>query len=146
MINTNNKAYIFIHTIWAVKDRQPLLTKPVRKILFAHIQKSAEEKGTKILIINGIEDHVHCLVQLHPTQNLSKVLKDIKGESSHWLNETQLLKEPFEWQDGYAAYSVSPTSVKNVMDYIYHQEQHHQSQDMEKELQRMEDMVAEQKL
>lgn len=140
------KAYIFIHTIWAVKERQPWLTKPVRKILFAHLQKTFEERGTKIHIINGVDDHVHCLLQLHPAQNLFKVVKDMKETAAAWLNDTQLIKENFDWEEGYAAYSVSPTAVKNVMDYIYNQEQHHQSQDLEKELQRMEDMVAEQKL
>lgn len=81
-----------------------------------------------------MEDHVHCLIQMHPTQNLSQILKSIKGESSHWLNENKLLPEQFEWQDGYAAYSVSPSGVKQVMDYIYKQEEHHKTKTLESEL------------
>lgn len=129
-----NKTYLFVHVIWSTKNRERLLPKPVRVILFSHIQKNSEEKGIKLMIINGVEDHLHCLVQLHPTQNLSKVIKDIKGESSHWLNETKLLQQEFEWQDGYAAYSVSPSAVKQVMDYIYKQEEHHQTRTLESEL------------
>src|SRR4051812_34111040 len=134
ILSANNKVYLFTHIIWSVKNRQPLLSKPIRKVLFSHIQKNAEEKGIKVLIVNGIEDHIHCLVQLHPAQNLSQIIKFIKGESSHWLNESKLIASQFEWQDGYAAYSVSPLNVKNVLDYIYKQEQHHQVKNFEQEM------------
>lgn len=131
---SHNKVYLFIHVIWSIANRERLLTKPVRVILCAHIQKNAEEKGVELLMVNGAEDHLHCLLKLHPTQNLSQVIKFIKGESSHWLNENKILQQEFEWQDGYAAYSVSPSTVKQVMDYIYKQEEHHKTKTLESEL------------
>jgi len=128
------KAYLFVHAIWCVQNRDPLLTRPVRKILFAQIQKDSEEKGMKVLAVNGVEDHVHCLLQLLPSQNLTQVIKSIRTLSSGWLNENKLLAAPFEWEEGYAAYSVSPSSLKQVMDFIGKQEDHHKSKTLESEL------------
>ena len=130
----HRKIYLFIHVIWSVYQQQKLSAKPIRKVLFANIQKRAEEKGIKILIINGVEDHVHCLLQLLPSQNLLQVVKSIKTESSQWLNENKLLPEGFEWEDEYAAYSVSPSVVNQVIDYINKQEDHHKTKTLEKEM------------
>ncbi|HEY8401755.1 MAG TPA: IS200/IS605 family transposase [Cytophagaceae bacterium] len=78
---------IYIHTIWAVKNREPLLTKNIRHKLFDHILKVSRDKGFYIDFINGIEDHVHCLISLTPKYSLSKTIKDIKGASSQWIKE-----------------------------------------------------------
>jgi putative transposase len=134
MHTPHNKTYLFVHIIWSVKSRVPLLKKEIRKVLFPHIKQNAERNETKILIINGIEDYVHCLLQMHPSQNLSQIIKSIKGESSHWINENNFLAETFQWQDGYAAYSVSPSAVDKVLDYIYNQEEHHKKRFLEEEL------------
>jgi putative transposase len=126
--------YLFVHAIWSVRLREPLLSKPVRRVLFAHIQKEGEEKGIRVLAVNGVEDHVHCLVQLLPSQNLSQVVRSIRTFSSGWLNETKLLAAPFEWEEDYVAISVSPSSLKQVTDYIGKQEEHHKSRTLESEL------------
>jgi len=139
-MNDHNKVYLFVHIIWSVYHQQALLTKPIRKVLFANIQKRTEEKGIRILIINGVEDHVHCLLQLHPAQNLLQVIKSVKTESSEWLNENKLLQVDFEWDEGYAAYSVSPSVVNQVIDYINNQEEHHKTKTLEKELEVFEKM------
>ena len=128
------KVYLFVHAIWSVRQREPLLSKPVRRVLFAHIQKEGEEKGMRVLAVNGVEDHVHCLVQLLPSQNLSQVIKSIRALSAGWLNETKLLAAPFEWEENYVAISVSPSSLKQVTDYIAKQEEHHKSRTLESEL------------
>jgi putative transposase len=133
-MNDLPKAYLFVHVIWCVQNREPLLSKPVRRILFAHMQKESEEKGMKVLAINGVEDHVHCLLQLMPSQNLTQVIKSIRTLSSGWLNGNKFLTVPFEWEEGYAAYSVSPSSLKQVMDFIGKQEDHHKSKTLESEL------------
>ena len=139
-MNDHNKVYLFVHIIWSVHQRQSLLAKPIRKVLFANIQKRAEEKGIRILVINGVEDHVHCLLQLHPAQNLLQVINSVKTESSQWLNENKLLLVEFEWEDGYAAYSVSPSGVNQVIDYINKQEEHHKTKTLEKEMEVFEKM------
>jgi REP element-mobilizing transposase RayT len=129
-----NRIYLFVHAIWRTNEGQSLLTKPVRNVLFAHMKTFAEGRMIKILIINGVEDHVHCLLQLHPLQTLSKVVKDIREDAATWLNENRIVESEFAWQESFVAYSVSPTAVKQVWEYIERQEEHHKSKTLENEL------------
>ncbi|MFT3824584.1 MAG: IS200/IS605 family transposase [Chitinophagaceae bacterium] len=134
LTNGHTKVYLFIHAIWAVKDREPLLTKPIRTILFAHLQKNAEEKGVRVLAVDGVDDHLHCLIQMLPAQNLTQVVNSLKTEGADWINESRFIKRFFEWQEGYAAYSVSPSGVKQVIDYLPKQEEYHKTKTLESEL------------
>jgi REP element-mobilizing transposase RayT len=129
-----NKTYLFIHVIWRTINGELFLTRPVRNVLFSHIRTAAEEKMVKILIMNGVEDHVHCLLQLHPMQTLAKVVKDIKVESAQWINDNKIVASEFGWQDNYVAYSVSPSAIRQVWEYIERQEEHHKTKSLENEL------------
>jgi putative transposase len=129
-----NKLFLFVHAIWRVNDAEPCLSKSIRKVLFAHLLKQAAENGINIMCLNGVEDHVHCLLRLQAAQNLAQVMKSIKTNSAEWLNGTKLLAGPFEWEEGFAAYSVSPSGVKAVMDYIEKQEDWHLTRTLEDEL------------
>jgi len=126
--------YLFVHVILSVRGREAMLTKPVRRVLLVHLQKESGERGIKIVAAGGVEDHVHCLLQLMPAQNLVQVVKSIRTMSADWLNDNKLLASGFEWEDGYAAYSVSPTGVQQVIDYISKQEDIHRSRTLESEL------------
>lgn len=126
--------YLFVHVIWSVARREAVLTKPVRRVLFAHMQKDGGERGLKIVAAGGVEDHVHCLLQLMPSQNLAQVVKSIRGSSADWLNDNKLLTTVFEWEEGYMAYSVSPSGVASVVDYIGKQEEYHRTKGLESEL------------
>jgi putative transposase len=128
------KTYLYAHVIWAIRNKETRLSKPIRVVLFSHLQKTAEEEGIKIMQVGGAADHVHVLVQLHPAQNLAQVIRQLKAESSDWLNATQLLPQGFEWEEEYAAYSVSPSAVKQVMDYLDRQEEYHKTKSLEAEL------------
>ena len=120
-----NYIALYVYLIWTTKYREPVLHKAVRYELFDHIRTEAIKNNIDIKIINGVEDHVHCLVALKTTQNVANVVKTIKGESSHWLNEADKIDGLFVWQDGYGAISVSPQLVPRVTRYIFNQEQHH---------------------
>mgnify|MGYP001209319015 CR=1 FL=1 len=133
-MSSNPKLLLFIHVIWQVKNRDLLLTKPVRTVLFAHIKKHGEENGIRMLAVNGVEDHVHALLQLHAAQNLAQVMKSIRTNAADWINEGRFLQGHFEWQDDYAAYTVSPSNVKQVIDYINKQEEHHKTKTLDSEL------------
>jgi putative transposase len=126
--------YLFVHVIWCVRGREALLTKPVRRVLFAHIQKEGEEKGLRIAAAGGVEDHVHCLIQLLPSQNLLQVTKSIRMAMAAWLNETRLLSTTVEWEEDFYAYSVSPSGVRQVIDFIGKQEEYHKTKTLENEL------------
>lgn len=134
MAGTNHKIWLFVHLIVTVHERKPLLKKPIRTVLFAHLQRNAAEKGIKVTAVNGVDDHMHLLVQLHPAQNLLQVMKALKSESAHWINDSNLLTERFEWEEIYAAYTVSPSGVKQVADFIGKQEEYHKSKSLESEL------------
>jgi putative transposase len=116
---------LYIHLVWATKDRLPLLDKEIRPELFAHIRENAKSKSIIIDTIGGYNEHIHILISLDPTQTISNILNLIKGESSHWINKSLLTKGKFEWQDEYFAVSVSPSIIGKVRDYILNQETHH---------------------
>ena len=126
--------YLYAHVIWSVRGREALLGKAVRRVLFAHMQKEGAEKGIRIVAAGGVEDHVHCLVQLMPAQNLSQVVKSIRASSAGWLNETRLLSTEFGWEEEYYAYSVSPSGVRQVIDFIAKQEEYHKTKTLDSEL------------
>ena len=125
---------LWVHLIWATKHREALLHKSVRIVLYKQIREIAVQKGYHLDFINGVEDHVHCLFSVGPSCSISQIAKNIKGASSHWLNEKGLIEGPFRWQDGYAAFSVSPSNVQRVRNYIRNQELHHKKVGFEAEL------------
>ena len=90
----------------------------------------------RIVAIGGVEDHVHCLLQLMPSQNLLQVLRTIRGLAAAWINDSKFLtlSGEFEWDEEYWAASVSPSGVKQVVEYIGKQEEHHKTKTLESEL------------
>lgn len=117
---------IWVHLVWGTKRREPLLEKSVRFQIFEHIRETAREKGIHIDFINGHIDHVHCLISMNPKQNIADIAKQLKGESSHWVNnKTTLLKHKLEWCEDYYAVSIGVSGLDAVREYIRNQESHH---------------------
>jgi REP element-mobilizing transposase RayT len=116
---------IWIHAVWATKNREPFLSKQLRRELFPHIIEYAKTKNIYITCMNGYTDHVHCLFAVHPEQNIAKIIKLMKGESSFWINRNQLCSSRFEWQNEYSAFSVSESKLSKIKNYIRNQEKHH---------------------
>jgi putative transposase len=102
------------------------LDKAWRSTVWGVIGNLVNETGCKTLIINGVEDHVHCLIGLKPVVSVSDLLKVIKAKSSKYINEHNLTPHRFEWQDGYGVFSYSQAQIDNVYQYIKNQETHHQ--------------------
>jgi len=127
---------IWIHTVWSTKKRVPFLRKEIRGKVFKHIEQNAKAKGYHVDCINGISDHVHCLLLLRSGQNLSDIMMTLKGESSHWINENNMTENTFGWQNDYYAVSACVSQLKTLRHYIKNQEQHHRDReyDFEKEL------------
>ena len=98
---------IWIHLVWSTKSREPILFDKIRKDVFFHIKESATEKDFHLDMINGTEDHLHCLLSLNPKFAISDIVNELKGESSHWINEQNMMKVKFTWQRGLGAFSVS---------------------------------------
>lgn len=116
---------LWIHCVWSTKLRFPFLKRNLRILLFDHIIKNADTKSIEIIQIGGWEEHVHLLLKIHPSQNLSSIIHLIKGESSSWINKELHFSGSFAWQDSYYAESISIKDIKAVNNYIKNQEEHH---------------------
>ena len=117
---------IFIHYVWATKNRKPILVMPHRQTLFDHIKQNALLKDIYLDRINGYKDHIHCLVWLKPEQTIDHVAQLLKGESAYWYNNLSGIGgNKLQWQKNYFAVSVSLSMMGRVRTYIDNQEQHH---------------------
>lgn len=121
----NTYYQIYIQAIFAVKHRKALIGKSWRGKCFAVIGQLINETGCKTVIVNGTEDHVHCLIQMKPDTTISEVMKNAKSKSSKWINENNFLNTRFEWQSGFGAFSYNKRDIKDVLNYIKNQEEHH---------------------
>jgi putative transposase len=121
----NTYTQIHLQLIFAVKYRAAMIHQSWEEELNKYIAKIISENNHKLIIINGMPDHLHILIGMRPHQSLSALMKDIKGDSSGWINEKKLTKSHFNWQDGYAAFSYSKSHLPDVIKYIKNQEEHH---------------------
>jgi putative transposase len=121
----NTYTQIHLQLIFAVKFRQALIQNEWKEDLYKYIAGIIREQKHKLIIINGIADHIHLFIGFRPHQSLADLLQDIKGGSSKWVNDNKLTNRKFEWQGGYGAFSYSHSHIKNVIEYIKNQESHH---------------------
>lgn len=130
---------VYLHYVWATKYRTQFLpTTEIREHVWAHITANAKKKKINVLWTSGYQDHCHCLMLMPKDQTLSKIAQLLKGESSHWINETRLLKPffpkvEFEWQRQYFVKSVCTVHVQSTLEYLTDQELHHANNPIEDE-------------
>jgi putative transposase len=129
----NTYTQIHIHAIFAVQNRQSLMHKDWRDELYSYITGILQNQGHKMLQINGVEDHVHMLFGMRPSQSLSELMKSVKQHSTVWINDKGLAKGPFKWQAGYSAFSHSKSQIPDVISYIQNQEEHHRKKSFQEE-------------
>jgi len=121
----NTYTQIHIHAVFSVQNRVCLISDSWKDKLYRYITGIIQNNGHKLLIINGMPDHIHILFGFRPTQSLSDLMQDVKGDSSRWINDEKLIKGRFSWQEGYGAFSYSKSHVLSVTKYIQNQEIHH---------------------
>ena len=109
---------IHIQIVFAVQGRQNLLQKDWREKVFKYMAGTIKNKGHKPIIINGVEDHVHVFVGLRPVMALYDLVRDIKNNSSNFINDHRWIKGKFCWQEGYGAFFYSYSQVETVYNYI----------------------------
>jgi len=102
-----------------------LLEKKWRTELFKYISGTITNKGQKSIIVNGVSDHVHILVGLRPTMRISDLARDIKNNSSRFINDNEWVWGKFSWQKGYGAFTYSHSQLNTIYQYIEGQEEHH---------------------
>ncbi|HAY70696.1 MAG TPA: IS200/IS605 family transposase [Saprospirales bacterium] len=116
---------IYIQYVFAVKGRRNLLQKPWRDEVFKYISGIIKGKNQKPIIVNGVSDHVHVFVGLKPSISISELVRDIKNNSSNFINDQKWIEDKFSWQEGFGAFSYSHSQIENVYKYIAKQEIHH---------------------
>jgi putative transposase len=129
----NTFSQIYIQYVFAVKGRENLLHLPWRTEVFKYIAGIVISKGQKPIIVNGVEDHLHVFVGLNPGVRISDLIRDIKNNSSNFINEQKYLMGNFCWQDGYGAFSYSHSQIKSVYEYIANQVEHHKKNTFKEE-------------
>ncbi len=125
---------LWFHLVWSTKDREPLLTQEIRPQLYFHIKQKAQAQGCYLDAVNGVADHIHCLISIPPKCCVSECVNKLKGESSHWINFHKLTQSHFAWQTGFGAFSVSESHVERVRRYILNQEYHHHGRSYAEEI------------
>jgi REP element-mobilizing transposase RayT len=131
MANTYDQVHIQV--VFAVKYRKAVLEKEWRETVFGVIGNLINETGCKTIIVNGVEDHVHCLIGLKPSISISDLMQIVKAKSSKYINDNKFLLDRFEWQVGYGVFSYSKSHVHRVYKYIANQEEHHRKQTFKEE-------------
>jgi putative transposase len=124
---------IYIQIVFAVKRREGLIADSWKEELYKYITGVIQNKGQKMIAINGVADHLHILVGMKPDCCLSDLVRDIKKASTTYIKEKKLTKLKFEWQRGFGAFSYSHSSLDNVIRYINNQQEHHQKQTFKEE-------------
>ena len=124
---------IYIHIIFAVKGRSNLISSSWKNELYKYITGIITNEAQKLIAINGMPDHIHLLVGLKPTIALSNLVRDIKANSSRFVNEKSWIKGKFEWQHGFGAFSYSHSQLDTIINYINNQEEHHKKKTFKEE-------------
>ena len=124
---------IYIQVVFAVQGRQNLLAKEWRDEVFKYMSGIIKNKGQKPIIVNGVSDHVHVFVGLKPSMALSDLVRDVKNNSTNFINDNAWIRGRFSWQAGYGAFSYSHSQIENVYSYILNQEKHHYNQTFQEE-------------
>jgi REP element-mobilizing transposase RayT len=117
----------FIHCVFSTKDRRPLIPASRAAELYAYLVGIARGEGFSLIAVGGTANHIHLLFVLPASCPLSQAVQKLKGSSSRWMGQG------FAWQEGYGAFSVSPSQVAVVKGYIQSQEEHHRKRNFEEE-------------
>ena len=117
---------LYVQVVFAVKGRENLIKKEFRTEIFEYIAGIIKGKNQKPIIVNGVGDHVHLFVGLRPSMSISDLVRDVKNNSSNFINSKKYVAGRFSWQEGYAAFSYSQSQIDSVFNYIQNQESHHQ--------------------
>ncbi|HNX38681.1 MAG TPA: IS200/IS605 family transposase [Candidatus Cloacimonadota bacterium] len=121
----NSFTQLYYHVVFNVKDHYNLLQEPKRAKIYAYLVGLCAKQKCFVMAINGGNDHVHMLIHAHSGIAMDDLMKFVKGNCSHWINQEQMFVGKFTWQVGYGAFTVSQSMLDTVKSYIEKQEDHH---------------------
>ncbi len=121
----NTYSQIYLQVVFAVKGRKNLIQSEWKDELYKYICGVVNGKKEKVYAIGGVSDHIHILISIKPNILLSDLVRDIKCNSSKWINERQYVIGKFQWQEGFGAFSYTHWHLDTIINYINNQEEHH---------------------
>ena len=125
ILMANTYSQIYIQTVFAVNGRLSLIRPEFKEEIYKYITGIVRNQGQKLIAINGMPDHVHILIGLKPSMALANLVREIKADSSNFVNEKRFVRGKFSWQEGYGAFSYGHSQLDTIIRYIQNQEQHH---------------------
>jgi len=124
---------VILHIIFSTKDREPWLDREVRPRMHAYLSTICRDLDGEAYRVGGVADHVHVVTTLPRTVSQAELIEDMKKTSSKWIKELDARYRGFHWQRGYADFSVSPSQLDGVLDYVSNQEEHHRTRNFQEE-------------
>jgi putative transposase len=132
-VMANTFSQIYIQTVFAVSNRQSLIKPAFKEELYKYITGIIKNQGQKLISINGVEDHVHILIGLKPAIALADLVREIKADSTNFINAKRFVRGRFSWQEGYGAFSYGHSQLDTIIRYIENQEEHHKRSSFKRE-------------
>ena len=129
----NTYTQLLIQLVFAVKNRNALIDENIRPEIEKYIAGIIKNHHHVLLAQYCMPNHCHILIGLNPNQSISDLVKEIKSNSSRWMNENKHTPFKFNWQEGYGAFSYSKNQLDNVVNYILNQEEHHRKRTFREE-------------
>lgn len=123
----------YLHIVFSTKHRQPFIQPPVEEELHAYLGGVCNRLECQSIKVGGYTDHVHILCKLSKKIALMKLVEEVKSHSSKWIKSKGETYHHFYWQNGYGAFSVSPSHVDQVISYIANQHEHHRDKTFKEE-------------
>ena len=117
---------LYAHLVWSTWNRVPTITSEAQSLVTAIALSKCEKLKCQPIAIGGMDDHVHFLIRLHPAIAIATFVGEIKGASSHLINQRIRLPEKFRWQGAYGAFTLRKDEVEQVSNYVHNQKIHHQ--------------------
>jgi putative transposase len=134
-VMSQSLSVVYIHLVFSTKERRPWLRdKPTRDALHSYLGGVSKQLDCPPILVGGVEDHVHLLARFGRTITQAEWVKELKRVSNLWLKERGRDYADFEWQGGYADFSVSQSNLEQVKQYIANQEEHHRKVGFQDEL------------
>jgi putative transposase len=133
LIMAGTFSQVYVQIIFAVKGRHGLIQSKWKTDLHKYIAGIIKGKEQKPIIVNGMPDHIHAFVGLRPSMSISDLARDIKNNSSKFINQQGWVKGKFLWQEGYGAFSYGHSQISAVYNYILNQEEHHRKKTFKQE-------------
>ena len=114
----NTYTLIHLQLVFAVQNRASLINASWKERLNQYITSIIQNDSHKMIIINGMPDHMHVVIGMRPVQSISDLLQEIKKDSSKWINQNKLAMGKFQWQDGYGAFSYKKSDLPTLINYV----------------------------